>query len=183
MPCHDPRWKEMLVDHLADELDEENAILLEQHLAECPACTEDQRRLRELCDAAAPRLEWRPGQHLEAGLIRRLRAVSGRQSGNTPWVRQSAALLGKLARRPLPAYAAVPLVLLALAGGLWLGNSGSPSLPPQSAPLPAGSAATGRETNWVPAREDDSWFTLEAEFAVTPSDAVALVWGIEPDSL
>ncbi len=52
MSCE--QWRELLVDHIAAELGEEETILLEQHLAECPECSVEELKLRRVIVAATP---------------------------------------------------------------------------------------------------------------------------------
>jgi hypothetical protein len=46
------RWQSFIIDRLADELEEDDAIMLEQHLADCAACAGEERRLRLILQCA-----------------------------------------------------------------------------------------------------------------------------------
>lgn len=110
----DCRWSEMIVDRLVDELREEDAILLEQHLLECPECRRAEAEMHPFllhADAEAPsNQDPLPGERL----LREVRR-------NRPAPQVGSGGLARLFRRlalPWPAYAALMFALIAGSGVL-----------------------------------------------------------------
>jgi anti-sigma factor RsiW len=153
MACE--QWREALIERLVDELDEDQAIRLEQHLAECVACRREEAQLRMLFAAAAPAESWDVPPEIEKRLHAWLRAHAAR--GLAPSVPRGAepssaaspapgeapagarrrtqrARLGKgaaagwlaLLTGRMPAFAALPLAAAALLIGLWVGQADHP---------------------------------------------------------
>ena len=140
MDCR--RWTEALIDHLAGELPEEEAVLLEQHLAECETCRREERSLSGIlasppeavgspqADGCRPATETMPaGQATdpagaEPAWMRRVLASGAAASARGPGSGGFPLVLSWF-RRPLPAYAVVLLLLLAAGVGLWLGRAHS----------------------------------------------------------
>jgi len=133
------RWQAMIIDRLADELSEEDAVLLEQHLGECESCMREAQVLTGVLRTAAEAEEWQPNPALEARLaaaLHDLQAGAGLQMATgvdpgAPTVRSAVppaprrgwlASLANLGFRPLPFYAAAALVLVAAAAGFWTGR-------------------------------------------------------------
>jgi anti-sigma factor RsiW len=123
-------WNEMLIDRLAGELDEEDSVLLEQHLDECPGCREEEQRLQEILEAQKTGPEWAPREGMLSGLLARMRLeVAGipdrppvpAAAGRPRIGRRFTGVFGFLGR-PLPSYAALVLVLAATGGGFWIGR-------------------------------------------------------------
>jgi anti-sigma factor RsiW len=183
MACDRQLWRERIIDHLAHELGEEDAVALEQHLAECPACAEEARRLSDAVEAAAPRREWTVDQRLESRLLTAARAQSRRRGGRPSWTHRIEASLAAFARRPFPAYAIVPLLVFTLASGVWLGRSTGReggSVPSGLSPSTALSrTSTAHRSTIAP----DHARQAGQRFEVTPSDAIALATAVEHDSL
>ncbi len=175
-------WQPKIIDRLADELGEDDSVLLEQHLAECPTCTQEERRLRVLFDAAAVREEWVPDPAIETRLLAMLRARDRRERRPS------------ILRWPLPSYAALSFAAIALVAGLWLGHSivpgrqvpqGEPSSTTPSDFTPAGESPGGapvREDSWLASTAAGDGYQTAEGFTITPSDAIGL-GQVEPDSL
>ena len=136
MPCEP--YRDMLIDHIADELTEEERILLEQHLAECTDCAAEEHRLRRTVEATTPGEigEVRPATetHLLAAFRERAAALapghgkqasaSGRQRTGNLWQRITRSGFAlHILRRPVPSYAAVLLLIAAITTGFWMGRS------------------------------------------------------------
>jgi hypothetical protein len=128
----------MLVDHIADELTEEEAILLEQHLAECAGCTEEERHLRQAIEATTPKLDSEIREGIENQLLAVLRervsaAAPGGGKENPGRVARGRVNLAhrvsrlrsfvRMLRYPMPSYATVVLLIAAVATGFWMGRS------------------------------------------------------------
>jgi anti-sigma factor RsiW len=138
MSC--PEWKDRLIDRLADELGEEESIRLEQHLAECEECREEELILRRLISSPPPE---EAGDADPALAIRLFRNARGLESARTrPTLAPPAVLIparravvGTSGRRgltagvlsvlvrPLPSYAAAALFVGALVVGVWAGHA------------------------------------------------------------
>lgn len=134
-------WQERLVDFLAGELSEEKAILLEQHLAECNGCSDVEHELRELFSQAQASEEWAPAPEMEERLLSVMRRIPREGPQRVPaaasssqvapaLVENPAAHTSFLARglraflRPIPAYAAVLILLITSSGAFWVGQIG-----------------------------------------------------------
>jgi hypothetical protein len=126
----------MIIDRLADELGEDDAVYLEQHLADCAACRADARELSALLSATRASEGSVSDAAMENRLVgemrRRYPQGGGRDRAPAPllqrarttgWARLLTPLM-TLITRPLPGYAAFSLVLIAVTGGFWLGKSG-----------------------------------------------------------
>ncbi len=132
------QWQSLLVDHLAGELEEDRAIQLEQHLAECCPCSAREEELRALMHEARARREWSAPEGMEERLLAVMRSGARRQPESVeakagtgaPWgsERAKAGTGAPWWHRPLewvhsvPASAAAALFLLAGAGGFVLGS-------------------------------------------------------------
>jgi hypothetical protein len=202
-------WDEMVIDRLAGELGEEDSILLEQHLAECPRCRQEEIRLRELLDAQRRQEDGTPGEGMLARLLDVMRGgtereprleipipQSGRRAGS-----HASFNLAALFRRPLPSYAALLLVFMAMGGGIWIGRSAQPEStsawrPSQSPAPPAvghpteatdspslppatGAAGDHLADASVPGRDGSSF----AGFVSARPDAMDLPMSVPRDSL
>lgn len=165
MACDRERWMERIIDRWAGELSEEATVVLEQHLAECPDCSAEARRLESLAQAAAPRLETVVDPRMEARLAARLRGSDARPPARG---------LQAFWRQPLPAFAALPIVLIALAGGFGLGRVGTGAVE-----APAGGAwPTARE-----ARSSGELLHASVGFSSAPGDLVEIACLAVRDSL
>lgn len=180
------RWQELLLDRLADDLSEDDAIRLEQHLVACPRCTAEENCLRRLWQAAAD-----AGTHTESWdhLYPALRSAvaEGRHEGHRQ--RQGRTLSGRLTTwrgliaGRIPAAAAAVLVLGALATGYGLGRgparrgTDGPATERRTAepvdPVPTGSPA-GRSQD-----TRETW----VRFAIAPADALPPLAGSWSDTL
>lgn len=180
-------WNEKIIDRLAGELPDDEAILLEQHLAECPSCSGEERRLHEIVAAAVGAEPWREGEGLRPALRAELRALRGHDASGAPrseagtsrapFTGLRARILAPLAR-PVAAYAAIALVVLGAAFGFWMGDRtassrarANPIAPARS--VPGGESRVG-ETGALLATRN---------FAVTPADAIPVTSGTLADSL
>lgn len=182
-------WQEKIIDRIADELHDSEAIRLEQHLAECPACTSELERLQQLLEAAVPREEWAGDSGLEERLVAEMRTLHRRPDSAERW--------RTFWQRPLPAYSLVVMALIALVGGFWMGQT--PRSDPQSAAPSAGSAPTIippaiSPTGQAIAEESVALATAlpersaaarstRARFVAVPSDAFGWERSSAPDSL
>jgi hypothetical protein len=141
---------------------------------------------------------------MEARLVAALRAIARRDQSTIvahAWARVMTAW-----RLPLPGYAAIPLLVIALAGGFWMGRSGAhelPIRPDQAQPILKGSSSgAGQRTGPASAPDDataaapeDATATLaaliqpegllrgDAEFECTPGDVVEMAARAGGDSL
>lgn len=167
-------WQEALLDRVMDELREERAIQLEQHLAECAVCAEAMRRLERLMDRTRSADDWAADPGLEERLVAALRRQRAARAP-APW-------WAAFWQRRVPAYAIVGVALVGVIAGTQLGRSGTRtgqgtrvSESQRLLPAPA----------WHTAPPEG---TLQAslpkiEFAATPSDAIAAGRLSSPDSL
>ncbi|MBU1701127.1 MAG: zf-HC2 domain-containing protein [Candidatus Eisenbacteria bacterium] len=209
MACE--KWRDLIIDRLADELGEEDAVLLEQHLADCADCTKEEQRLSRLLHAVLPREEWPEKSAIEDRLaaVLRQRTAAWAPAASAPAgssalrrrISQGAQQFLLLFRQPMPIYAVFSLVLLAVTTGFWIGH----------ASVPDGSAELYREPVWlspedlppseqgrgmpvaVPTAERDGnnaglalvhWpMDSETRFSQTPTDAISLDIAFQPDSL
>jgi anti-sigma factor RsiW len=167
-------WHEALVDRVADEISEERTILLEQHLAECAACTEELQRLERLIDST--RIP--DDGTVDPGMEDRLVGAWRRQHA----ARAPASWWAALWQRRVPAYAIVAVALIGVMAGTQLGRHGTRT--DQATPV--------GESHRVPPppamRTVPPEGTLQAslpqvEFATTPSDAISTGRLGSPDSL
>ncbi len=162
------RWSPMIIDRLADELDEERAILLEQHLVECSSCKTEDRELRHLLGAAGPIENGTAGPGLLASLLPEVRR--NRQAvSESP--RAAIGFFGRL-RFSFPAYAAVLLALGTAAAGFWIGRSHSPTQV-EKPTTPTAISPKAEERN-APG---------SLGFAIARQDAMGLPYPVNGDSL
>lgn len=111
-------WRRMITDRLADELGEEDAVGLEQHLADCTACLQESEKLRTLFAAAAKPSGWSPGAAMEESLLGAMRTGGDRSAAHDTGRRWTTLL-----RFPMPSYAAMALIAVAVGIGFWAGRS------------------------------------------------------------
>jgi len=133
-----------LYDLAAQELDCEEAILLEQHLAECPRCRAEQEALETILITRAEAEEWTPdledARRLFASVApgigrseddadRAVRELSpARRAQTSGTLRARLSSLAGFVRRPLPSYAAAGLLVAGILLGTWTGGSGGVAL-------------------------------------------------------
>lgn len=181
-------WAESILDRLADELDEEQSIRLEQHLAQCEDCAHEEQRLQKLLSTTAPRREWTPEPSMEDRLLKEMRGLAGRTPSrwraHSPARRSSGRWMDSLRNilgHRIPAYAAVAALVVAIASGFWIGNT---TRSPAEPPGPMGTAPTQLEAPddlAEPAAHDRlSFAALRRDmqgdhelFATTPADAMS----------
>jgi hypothetical protein len=185
----------LILDRLTDELDEDQAVRLEQHLAQCEECAQEEQRVRSLLDAAVPRKEWTPEPSMEDRLLREMRshrARTGARFQRTPVKSPSPhwwASLRDVMRHRVPVYAAVAALIVAVGSAFWLGNA---TQNPADSTFPMGTAPS-RVEDRDPGQESlpdeqESFaflrreFQREQVFATTPADAISWA-GVIVDSL
>jgi anti-sigma factor RsiW len=173
------QWSEAIIDRLADELSEAEAIRLEQHLSDCPSCAAREGEYRRVVAAMAGGglSSIDPGS--EDRLLRELRALSSetrrRDRSGAGGLRQRVHFL----LRPIPVYAALALVLGACLSGAWLGRETGPgSIRGES--RRAISTLTVPEDSSASAAERRTWVS---GFVGTPSDAVSVLGTLGHDTL
>jgi len=180
MPCEP--YTEMLIDHIADELTEEQRILLEQHFAECSGCVAEEHRLRTAIEATDPGDVGEARPATEACLLAAFRerataAASGcgeqesargrRRTGNL-WQRITHSGFSVFSlRRSIPSYAAVPLFIAAIAAGFWAGRSD------RTSSLPHGSHESVRPAIHQPNRDTDALEDALAVVRIPGDDSLA----------
>ncbi len=124
---NDCRWSPLIIDRHADALEEEQAVLLEQHLVECPICAAEDRELHRVLAAAGPERTVSPEPTLLAKLlpeVRRNRHVPPAKSRrHRSWVARLAI--------PFPAYAALALAIATASAGFWFGRAHTPAKLPE----------------------------------------------------
>ncbi len=188
-------WRRMIIDRLADELDEEDAVGLEQHLAECADCLRESERLRATLAAAARPTGWRTDTAMEEKLLGAMRT-----GGDRPAARDTGRRWTTLLRFPMPSYATVALIVVAVGIGFLAGRS---NREPTLANL-AGERVPGAQIEQSGTRPEASppaqpqptdTGPLVATFVDAPggtqgfgfvavrSDAVGIPWTAIPDSL
>jgi len=192
-------WSGRIIDRLADELGEEDAIALEQHLADCPGCAAEETAVSRVLAAAGSPMEWVPGNRMEERLLDelgRLRPIQVAASGT---------FLGRRIPRPMkgsrsvPAFAAATLAFLALAGGFWAGSVErsfremvDPTAGPHDAeispketvrPLDGDGDGGGGGDGDVALARVQGWITSVRGFSGTPADGVYICRAFFPDSL
>ncbi len=214
MQCDDPTpWHEMIIDRLGDELSEEEAVALEQHLADCPACMAEAELLAGIHGALPPAEPWTPDPDREARLIAEMHALRG-SAASRPQPRREPAAAGDRRRhphprspwiawfaRPLPSYAAAALVMIAALGGFLGGRMDAADLTQgglssvAAPPLVADTLATnGRLRDpatstlrpsavFAEATSDAPLRMMEIGFVPVASDAVGLPGSVLADSL
>lgn len=179
MPCEP--YREMLIDHIADELAEEEKILLEQHLAECSGCTAEERQLRRAIEATTPADVGEVHPATETSLLATFREHAappsehgkqdseiGRKRAENLWqkIRRSGSFLRAL-RRPMPSYATVLLLFAAIAAGFWMGPSDQPGS------LQRGSNEPIRPAIHQPIRDTDALEDALAVVRIPDDDSLA----------
>lgn len=204
-------WREMIIDRLADELSEEDCVLLEQHLGNCESCRREEGELSKILAFASLGRDWSPQTAMETrlcGELRRIRPASDSKMDDAasaetmpmPWSHRFRNRLSALVRRPLPSYAVMLTVVVGGILGFWLGRSATPG----SQTNPGGgfdqvptwevapSAQTpGRQQPGMPAGETKSFAasiqmdTVSGDlgFVVVQSDAMRLPGWVLADSL
>ncbi|MBD3236439.1 MAG: hypothetical protein GF330_07035 [Candidatus Eisenbacteria bacterium] len=196
IPMSCDSWRRKIIDRIADELPEREAIELEQHLADCADCAAEAQRLERLLEATAPREEWIADARIEDRLLRHMRSNRARPSLLVRW---RAAWL-----RPLPAYSLIVLGVIAIAGGFWLGQLSETGSGARRIAAPGGAATSPQAVSPAmdpaghalpPSREADEGASCatalsdrsrasrhgDLRFVAVPSDAFG--WGSAPDSL
>ncbi len=201
MQCNErSRWQAMIIDRLANELGEEDAVLLEQHLSDCESCMREARTLAGVMQKASGPVEWAADQALEArllGVLERRPAVEsqkepasleggghvpapggGRDSaGRGRWRDLLGALTRPALRPPLSAGTGIALVLIAAAVGFWTGRvRPGGSLPPARV-LVQDWVEAPADANRMPAPETGSGGPAADLLVASPSFARAALNG------
>jgi anti-sigma factor RsiW len=181
-------WNNLIIDRLADELSESDAILVEQHLSECRECAAKERTLRALVDSIRTVEEYGVDPAMEERLALAFRAHQGRgrPSDRTRRApdreRRSLGFLPGLLLRPIPVYATLVLIVGACLSGAWLERGSGPAGPEIVARPHAegGSLAERGDSSGSAQRAVGARIS---RFVVTPSDAVCLVGVLGADTL
>jgi hypothetical protein len=170
MSCE--QWRERIIDSLANELGEEEAARVAEHVAGCAACAREARLARALVREAATGPEWCENPATRARLLEALRENRGgarRAAGGVAEDAPARGLAHRIASalsRPIPAYAAIALVAVALVFGFAIGpRRTAPSAPHAASPVPA--PVSGGEPSGESRRP-----LAERRFEVTGADAV-----------
>jgi hypothetical protein len=124
---NDCRWSSLIIDRHADALQEEQAVLLEQHIVECPTCAAEDREVHRILAAAGPEGMVSPDPALLARLLPEVRRNRRVPSAQTRGVRVGIARLAI----PFPAYAALALAIATASAGFWIGRAHSPAKRPE----------------------------------------------------
>jgi hypothetical protein len=192
-------WATLILDRVADELGEDEAVRLEQHLAQCEDCAREERRVRGLLGAAVPRKEWTPDPSMEERLLGEMRKSASRErsprpseartSGRGAAAKTRWAALRDLLRHRVPIYAAAAALVIAVGSGFLLGSATrepATQRPGWTAPSRVTPAERGQEPA---ADQRESYAALgrgfrtdRAVFATTPADAFSWA-GVIVDSL
>jgi hypothetical protein len=194
----------LLIDHLADELPEKQAVLLEQHLASCKACGDEARVLQRIAvrpqeggdpQRAVPERESRLlvetviRSARERRFDRRIerRGARGFPSEGDPEAPRVLRWIVSL-RRPLPSYAVLMLVLAAAWGGMLVGRTTQrPPMNAQPAEIrttPASEPAAAEPTSAAPSGLAESLARRQSGgFVAVASDATGIDFAIPADSL
>lgn len=183
-------WREAILDHVANELPVEDAILLEQHLSECDACNRRAEGLRRLIaesvSAAGPAEEFEVGPAFEEALFRRIRAEESNEGGVTVDARSRKhrsvwRRIPWLALRPVPAYAVAILVVTSCLLGIWSTTRHDDGRRASTISQPSATdPSLRRDILEPPAEARDS---RKGGFVVTPSDALCLIGSLGSDTL
>lgn len=184
------QWREAIVDGAVHELPEEEAILLEQHLGECPECDRLAASTRDMLtrwsESATRADAFAVDPAAEAALLRRVRdrARNGEFAAPSAQRRKLDSIWRRISwmtLRPIPAYAAVVMIIASCIAGVWatsrhghgrsapVGNSPSAAAPAEPRTLPD------------PARKEHA--PRDRAFTVTPSDALCLIGSLGSDTL
>jgi anti-sigma factor RsiW len=173
--------EETLIDLVAGELTEDEAVRVEQHLAECAPCRTEMNALALMTHPFVSEESWQPDAAMADRVLARAEAGGWGPSPALPSASSARSWLlvpFSWIRRPLPSYATVGFALLALAVGLFLGGGtgriagrGVPTqarapIEPSTPPSPLGERSTGRVTERLtarPAEGDSSWWALSRE--------------------
>ena len=166
-------WHEEIIDRVAGEIGEERAIQLEQHLAECAACTAEMQRLERLIDST----RIRDDGPVDPGTEDRLVGALQRQHA---W-REPASWWEALWQRRVPAYAIVAVALIGVMAGTQLGRPGTRT--DQAAPVGESRRIAPPAMRSAPPEGTLQASLPKVEFATTPSDAIATGRLGSPDSL
>jgi anti-sigma factor RsiW len=168
MSCE--RWIDLLVDRSTSELDEEETILLEQHLADCPPCRSEELHLGRILAPEEPRMAYRPAPDLERRVWAQWRLELGSDTGSGP--RRPFRLVLPFTRR-VPFYWAAATAVFAVLVGLWVGQrSAHPS-------QDAGSLPPSRPERFTPLEDSRP----PVAFATIPGDAMSLSRSTPRDTL
>ena len=155
------RWIDLLVDRSANELEEEENILLEQHLADCPACRSEELRLGRILAPDESQMAYQPAPEMERRIWAQWRLELGSDAGSGP--RRPLWLLLPFTRR-VPFYWAATAAVFAILVGLWVGQRGAH--PSQD----AGGLPPSRPERFTPLEDSRP----PVAFATIPGDAMSL---------
>jgi anti-sigma factor RsiW len=155
------RWIDLLVDRSANELDEEETILLEQHLADCPMCRSEELHLGRILAPEEPQRAYRPAPDMERRIWAQWRLELGSDTGSRPQ-RPFWPMLSFTRRVPL-CWAATATIFAILVG-LWVGQRGAH--PSQG----AGGLPPSRPERFTPLEDSRP----PVAFATIPGDAMSL---------
>lgn len=166
-------WHDEIIDRVAGEIGEERAIQLEQHLAECAACTEEMCRLERLIDSTRVRDDGAIDPGMEDRLVGALRRQHASRAPASWWA--------ALWQRRVPAYAIVAVALIGMIAGTQLGRHDAQT--DQATPVGQSLRITLPAMRTAPPEGTLQASLPQLEFATTPSDAISTGRLGSPDSL
>jgi hypothetical protein len=162
MQCKEQsRWQAMIIDRLANELGEEDAVLLEQHLSDCESCMREARTLAGVLTKASGPMEWTADPVLEERLLAALgprpaEAHRGGLAASADRPSLLAALAGIRLRPSFSVGTAIALVLIAAAAGFWTGRVRPGSPVPRASGVVQDWIEAPADANRMPAPESGS---------------------------
>jgi hypothetical protein len=183
-------WHGAILDDVVDELPDEDAILLEQHLGECQACGLLMERTRAMLDgwseSAAPSQEFSANPVLEEELLRRVRVFERRAGIATPGKRPQMPeplwrRISWMTLRPIPAYAVAILIVASCLLGIWATATRDHERFVPAGHLPTAADPGTRED--IPGPTPERRAPHDRSFTVTPSDALCLIGSLGSDTL
>ncbi len=69
------KWQEKIIDRVADELSEQETVILEQHLAQCRYCLEKETQIKRFVNPGSEEYQAIPHPALEEKLVKQMREI------------------------------------------------------------------------------------------------------------